>query len=97
AEAMGITAATLTHHLNALEERGLIRRWRENSDRRIQRMELTDSGVEMFERLRAVALRHDQRLRAQLSDDGTELLAELLARLQGAAEAADPALATAGP
>ena len=29
AEAMGITAATLTHHLNALERQGLVRRWRE--------------------------------------------------------------------
>jgi MarR family transcriptional regulator for hemolysin len=88
---MGITAATLTHHLNALEERGLIRRWRETSDRRVQRMELTEEGVELFERLREVAVRHDQRLRSQLSDEETEQLAKLLGRLQAAAEAIDPA------
>ena len=28
AEQLGITGATLTHHLNALEQRGLVRRWR---------------------------------------------------------------------
>src|SRR5215207_6228218 len=36
AEAMGITGATLTHHLNALERRGLVRRWREAGNRRAQ-------------------------------------------------------------
>ena len=35
AEAMGITAATLTHHLNALEKQGLVRRWREEGNRRV--------------------------------------------------------------
>ena len=31
AEAMGITGATLTHHLGTLEARGLVRRWREQT------------------------------------------------------------------
>src|ERR687889_2158589 len=44
AKSMGITAATLTHHLNALERQGLVRRWREPGDRRSQRVELTDQG-----------------------------------------------------
>src|SRR6185437_10947062 len=50
AEAMGITGATLTHHLNALEAQGLVRRWREAGNRRVQRVELTDAGVAMFDR-----------------------------------------------
>src|SRR3954449_5722518 len=41
AEAMGITGATLTHHLNALERQGLVRRWRDGGNRRRQRAELT--------------------------------------------------------
>src|SRR3954451_7796893 len=45
AEAMGITGATLTHHLNALEAKGLIRRWREAGNRRVQRVALTDEGA----------------------------------------------------
>src|SRR4051795_8115756 len=54
AEAMGITGATLTHHLNALERQGLVRRWREDSNRRVQRVALTDEGQALFDRLRGV-------------------------------------------
>ena len=82
AEAMGISGATLTHHLNALEDQGLVRRWRESSNRRVQHVELTDAGIELFDRLRKVATRHDQRLRAQLSEAETARLAELLDKLQ---------------
>jgi MarR family transcriptional regulator for hemolysin len=82
AEAMGITGATLTHHLNAMETQGLVRRWRETSNRRVQRVELTEEGAALFERLREVALRHDARLRSKLSDEETARLADLLGRLQ---------------
>src|SRR5690349_19785591 len=44
AGALGVTGATLTHHLNALEEQGLVRRWREAGDRRSQQVELTGEG-----------------------------------------------------
>jgi MarR family transcriptional regulator, transcriptional regulator for hemolysin len=60
AEAMGITGATLTHHLNALEARGLVRRWREAGNRRVQRTVLTRAGEAMFGRLRRVAVRYDE-------------------------------------
>lgn len=82
AEELGITGATLTHHLNALERKGLVRRWREDSNRRVQRVELTEAGVELFDRLRAVAVRHDKLLRSQLSDDEVEQLGALLERLE---------------
>ena len=39
-----------------LEAQGLVRRWREDSNRRVQRVELTDEGIALFERLRAVAI-----------------------------------------
>jgi MarR family transcriptional regulator for hemolysin len=81
AETMGLTRATVTHHLNALERQGLVRRWREDSNRRVQRVALTDAGEELFMRLRDVAVRHDQRLRAQLSDGQVAQLGELLDRL----------------
>jgi MarR family transcriptional regulator for hemolysin len=92
AEAMGITGATLTHHLNALESQGLVRRWRESSNRRVQRAELTDAGKALFDELREVAIRHDQRLRSRMTDDEAELLRELLDRLQAGLE--DPQLPT---
>jgi MarR family transcriptional regulator for hemolysin len=84
AEQMGITGATLTHHLNSLEERGLVRRWREASNRRVQRVELTAAGVELFDRLREVALRHDQRLRSALDAHEAEQLGQLLDGLEAA-------------
>jgi MarR family transcriptional regulator for hemolysin len=86
AEAMGITGATLTHHLNALESRGLVRRWREASNKRVQQMALTDEGQALFDRLRGVALRHDERLRSDLTDEETAQLAALLDRLAAGAQ-----------
>jgi MarR family transcriptional regulator, transcriptional regulator for hemolysin len=97
AEAMGITAATLTHHLNALERQGLVRRWREAHNRRSQRVELTEAGAELFDRLREVAMAHDERLRSLLTGDELAQLAALLDKSQaGLAEpAAGPAATTA--
>ena len=88
ARAMGITGATLTHHLNALERQGLVRRWREEGDRRAQRAELTGEGAALFERLRAVAAAHDERLRSQLSADDVEQLGALLEKLRAGADQA---------
>ena len=89
AETMGLSRATLTHHLNALERQGLVRRWLEDSNRRVQRVALTDEGEELFARLRDVAVSHDQRLRTHLSDAQVALLGELLDGLL--AGLADPA------
>jgi MarR family transcriptional regulator for hemolysin len=82
AEAMGIRAATLTHHLNALERQGFVRRWRDDANRRVQQTELTPEGLELFDRLRSVAMAHDQRLRGLLEDDEVTLLAGLLDKLK---------------
>jgi MarR family transcriptional regulator, transcriptional regulator for hemolysin len=87
AEAMGVSGPTLTHHLNALEEQGLVRRWREAANRRVQHVELTDEGSALFDRLRRVALRHDKRLRTHLSDEEITVLAGLLDKLQAGVEA----------
>jgi MarR family transcriptional regulator, transcriptional regulator for hemolysin len=87
ADQLGITGATLTHHLNALERKGLVRRWREDSNRRVQHVELTDDGIELFNRLREVARRHDRQLRSQLTDDEVERLGELLERLEASVQA----------
>lgn len=86
ADAMGVTTATLTHHLNAAEADGLVRRWREPHDRRAQRVELTAAGVEMFSRLRRVAAAHDRRLRSQLTEAQELELVELLETLRRSVE-----------
>lgn len=81
AEAVGITDATLTHHLNAMEQRGLITRRRDPENRRVHVVELTEEGTQAFVRLRQVAMAHDARLRSGLTAEEVETLGKLLARL----------------
>jgi MarR family transcriptional regulator for hemolysin len=89
ADAMGITRATLTHHLNALEAKGYVRRWTEPDNRRVRRTALTPAGEELFDRLRQVATRHDARLRSKLTEEETALLRKLLDKLRAGLEESD--------
>ena len=82
AEAIGIKGATLTHHLNAMEEEGLVTRRRQPTNRRVHRVELTDAGEALFQRLRHVAVDFDRRLRAGLSEQDVATLGALLDRLR---------------
>src|SRR5229473_5808106 len=59
AEAVGVREATLTHHLNAMDNQGLITRRRDRTNRRIHVVELTESGEEAFLRLRGAAVAFD--------------------------------------
>jgi len=86
AEAMGVSGATVTHHLNALEAQGLVRRWRDDSNRRVQRVELTGEGAALFDRLREVAMAHDARLRSKLTEAEAQQLGELLDKLRAGLE-----------
>lgn len=88
AEKVGIKEATLTHHLNALEERGLITRSRVAANRRVQVVALTEAGEAAFLRLRDAAIAFDARLRAGLSDADVDHLHTLLGTL--AANAGSP-------
>jgi MarR family transcriptional regulator for hemolysin len=81
AEAVGIREATLTHHLNSMDERGLITRRRDPANRRVHLVELTEAGETAFQRLRGAATAFDQRLRAGLSGDEVSQLEALLGRL----------------
>jgi MarR family transcriptional regulator for hemolysin len=81
AEAVGIREATLTHHLNAMDEQGLITRRRDPANRRVHLVELTESGEAAFQRLRGAATAFDQRLRAGLTGDELSQLEALLGRL----------------
>jgi MarR family transcriptional regulator, transcriptional regulator for hemolysin len=81
AEAVGVREATLTHHLNALDARGLITRKRDAANRRIHVVALTEDGEATFIRLQQAAVAFDARLRAGLSEPDLDLLADLLARL----------------
>ncbi|MGH3272310.1 MAG: MarR family winged helix-turn-helix transcriptional regulator [Trebonia sp.] len=89
AEKVGVREATLTHHLNAMDARGLITRARDAANRRIQVVALTEAGEAVFLRLRATAVAFDALLRAGLSGSDVARLGELLDQL--AANAGSPA------
>ena len=93
AEAVGVREATLTHHLNAMDARGLITRTRDAANRRVQVVALTEAGEATFVRLRETAIAFDAKLRAGLADADLATLSTLLGHLAanvGAAEAAPP-------
>ncbi|WP_168203751.1 MarR family winged helix-turn-helix transcriptional regulator [Humibacter ginsenosidimutans] len=69
AATVGITEATLTHHLTALERRGWVTRTRDDRDRRVQRLEFTVEGQAAFERMLAAAIRFDRLLTSAVGED----------------------------
>ncbi|GHF90780.1 MULTISPECIES: MarR family winged helix-turn-helix transcriptional regulator [Amycolatopsis] len=81
ADAVGIQGATLTHHLNGMEDAGLVTRRRDPANRRVHLVELTDDGEQLFHRLATAAIAHDQRMRQGLTDTEIAQLADLLTRL----------------
>ncbi len=94
AEAVGVREATLTHHLNAMDARGLVTRTRETTNRRVQVVTLTEAGEAAFVRLRDTAMAFDTKLRAGLADADLEtlsaLLGQLAANVDGEGEEAAP-------
>ncbi|MET0695297.1 MAG: MarR family winged helix-turn-helix transcriptional regulator [Propionibacteriaceae bacterium] len=81
ARMVGIRGATLTHHLNAMETAGLITRRRHPENRRVHIVEMTESGSEMFLRLREVAVTFDRTLRTGLEPDDLEVFGRVLRQL----------------
>jgi MarR family transcriptional regulator for hemolysin len=98
AGAVGVREATLTHHLNAMDARGLVTRTRDPVNRRIQVVELTEAGEAAFLRLQRAAIDFDTRLRAGLADADLDHLGDLLGQLAAnAGGAADGSTADGGP
>ena len=91
AEAVGITGATLTHHLNAMHAQGLIARARDDANRRVQVVTLTEAGEAAFLRLREASIAFDARLRAGFAETDLTTLAASLDRLAANAAAEVPA------
>jgi MarR family transcriptional regulator for hemolysin len=81
AATIGVRQPTLTHHLDAMERAGLVAREREDTNRRVQRVTVTESGGQLFLRLRRAAASFDGRLRAGLDDSDVAELRRLLGQL----------------
>lgn len=81
ARSLDISGPTLTHHLDSLEQDGLVARRRDPDNRRIHLVELTDAGDDMFHRLRDAATAHDARLRDGIRSGELDTLRTLLRQL----------------
>jgi DNA-binding MarR family transcriptional regulator len=73
AHAVGIREATLTHHLRGMEDRGLVVRTREESNRRVQRIEVTDAGETLYQGLKSAAITFDKTLRRAIGPDEADV------------------------
>ena len=83
AAALGLREPTLSHHLSAMESDGLITRHRDDANRRVQVVALTDEGRVRIGRLREAAIAFDRELRRGIDDADLALVDEVLARLAG--------------
>jgi MarR family transcriptional regulator, transcriptional regulator for hemolysin len=81
AAVIGVRQPTLTHHLDAMERAGLVTRTREDANRRVQIVTVTEAGEQLFLRLRRAAASFDGRLRAGLDDEDVARLRRLLDQL----------------
>jgi MarR family transcriptional regulator, transcriptional regulator for hemolysin len=81
ADTLGLREATLSHHLAAMEAEGLIARRRDHGNRRVQIVELTDTGRARFLALRDAAMSFDERLRTGIADADVATATTVLERL----------------
>lgn len=86
ADAVGISGATLTHHLDAMEADGLLTRRRDPANRRNHVIEISAAGEQAFTRLAAAAHAFDERLRSSLSPAELGTLRTLLEQLGAGVE-----------
>lgn len=68
AAAVGIQSATLTQHLNTMENAGLLTRRRDPRNRRVHLVELTKQGEAAFVQMREAAVAFDRQLRTGLKE-----------------------------
>lgn len=82
AAAVGIEGPTLTHHLNRMEASGLVTRRRDPANRRVHRVELTESGEATFARLLGAVVGFDERLRRGFTEPELATVRGSLERLR---------------
>ncbi|SDY07764.1 MarR family transcriptional regulator, transcriptional regulator for hemolysin [Geodermatophilus africanus] len=82
ADALGLRAATLTQQLDTMESAGLVARTADPANRRVHRVELTEAGLGLFDRLRNAARAHDEQLRDGLDGSDVARVAAALERMR---------------
>ena len=74
----------ITRLLDRLEKRGLISRWRDNTDRRLVLARITEEGLKLLARLEAPVLETHRRQLGHLGKDRLRALSELLSAARAA-------------
>jgi MarR family transcriptional regulator, organic hydroperoxide resistance regulator len=78
---MGLEARSLTRLLKSMEEKGLIYREADASDKRLVRIVLTKEGKKKKERSRETVLRFNEVIREQVEPDKLALFFEVLQKI----------------
>ena len=91
AEAQAITPSSATQLVDRLVRMGLVERLREDEDRRLVRVQLSEAARQRFEEMMRLHLRSLAVITEQLSDGDLQTLVDLLARLAQPASAEHPA------
>ncbi|MEO8243125.1 MAG: MarR family transcriptional regulator [bacterium] len=84
AQQLGLTGATLVHHLDLLEAAGMVARQRNPVNRRLQTVSLTPDGLALFQRLLGQVLAFDTRMRRRLTPETEAALRAGLAAIEAA-------------
>jgi MarR family transcriptional regulator for hemolysin len=74
AETVGLSDATLTHHLRAMEDAGLVSRARGTDNRRVVLVTITPAGRAAYKRMLTAALAFDARLTNAVGERADDLL-----------------------
>ncbi len=86
-----ISTGSVTFRMDGLEAAGLIRRVRNDGDRRIVHAELTEEGRVVIDRAIEAHLAAEHALLAKLTDSERQELARLLAKLESSIADNSPA------
>ena len=88
ADQLGVQMSTVTHLLNSVEERGLVRRERSSEDRRVVRLVVTSRGTKLLARIEGHLLDQVRSASSGIDEkkkaDATRLLNEIGSRIRGA-------------
>lgn len=90
AEVLRIAPRSATDVVDALEQRGLLERFPDPTDRRASCVRVTAAGAELLASIQRVRATDAEELFAVLDDDDRERLAEMLARVERAATPTTP-------
>lgn len=80
-QALSVSAPNMTILLDRLEERGLIRRTRSETDRRMQIIGLTDAGLDLMRRAEPISVSMEKEILRHLSPAEQAILFELLQKV----------------